>query len=243
MKRECLSKERQFWQLYEIATKNNSKEKFIYHTYYGLELEWFKGKRILDVGAGSGLKTLCYAIFGQANCVTGIDEYRGEGSSAENKGRIRSYVETLDLKNVTIVVDDLMKHKFKPNEFDVIIATDTLHHIYSNHIRASKSKHVFLRYLKILQKIYSYLDVDGILCVKELQKYSFSQLVPIWKNPIYWKDKQMASDWMIIMAKAGFRDIKLTYYVPYKVRKMKLALNNWLANYLLKATYTITARK
>jgi len=231
-----------FKYLYEKQTKNNF-EIFNYNVTYGIEHFSLKNKKILDIGCGAGWKTMYYAIFGGAKEVIGIDNYIGEGSEIENKERIFPNIKKLNIPNIKIIVDDFLTHEFPKEEFDVIFASSVLHHLYYSTKRASKSKNVFNEYLKIFEKIYSYLKLGGLFYLHECQKYSFSQIIPLWKNPIEWKTKQMASDWIKIMERTGFKNICLNYYVPYKLRRLKKLLNNWFANYLLKAVYVITAQK
>jgi len=57
------------------------------------------------------------------------------------------------------------------------------------------------------------------------------------------KQKKDALEWIKLLQEAGFKNIKIEYYVPYSLRKIKKLLNNKIANYSLGSKYFIYAYK
>lgn len=234
--------EKKFIQYLEKNT-GNSFNVFRYNTSYGLEMGRFEQKNVLDIGCGDGLKTLFYAIFGKARYVTGIDSYLGHGSAINNQVKFKNHIDNLGVKNVSIIVDDFLIHNFSEESYDVICASDTLHHLYASEKRALHSEEVFRSYQSILSKIYRLLRPNGFFCLRECQKYSFQRWIPLWRNEIEWSSKQMSTDWIALLKATGFQQISLHYYVPYKLRRSRRLLDNGTANFFLKSVYTIISTK
>ena len=82
-----------------------------------------KDQKVLDVGCGTGLLSLKFLE--KADCfITGID------SSSEMLTIFAEKIKKLSLPNrICIKLEDASSLQFKPNSFDIVASTVTLHHL------------------------------------------------------------------------------------------------------------------
>lgn len=87
----------------------------------GFPLNWFKGKRCLDVGCGGGRYSLAMAILG-ANEVTGID------ISATGVLDAQKRAAGMRIENVHFKIGSAEQLPFESNSFDAVIFSGVLQH-------------------------------------------------------------------------------------------------------------------
>ncbi len=93
--------------------------------YYLPEFDLLKeisGKRVLDIGAGGGGKTVFYALNG-AERVVGIDIEEGFVKESE------AFAKKMHANNVEFIVADAGKMPFKNEAFDVCVMNDVFEHL------------------------------------------------------------------------------------------------------------------
>ncbi len=93
--------------------------------YYSPEFDLLKeisGKRVLDIGAGGGGKTVFYALNG-AKEVVGIDIEEGFIREAEE------FASKMNAKNVKFAVADAGNMPFEENSFDICVMNDVFEHL------------------------------------------------------------------------------------------------------------------
>lgn len=95
--------------------------------------DWFKGKRILDAGCGTGNKSFYFNKLGAI--VIGIDLSETHINLCKEKSK--------ELKNIKFIEGDILNHKFK-DKFDMIFCDGVLHHI-SNPIKAVNNLSKYLK--------------------------------------------------------------------------------------------------
>jgi len=91
----------------------------------GLPPQFFKDKKIIDIGGGSGEKSICYALWG-AN-VTIIEPNEISCNLARNLFSKLDLQDKLQVENIGLY--DLEMNKLK--DFDIIICEAVLHHTYN----------------------------------------------------------------------------------------------------------------
>jgi ubiquinone/menaquinone biosynthesis C-methylase UbiE len=87
----------------------------------GFPLNWFKGKRCLDVGCGGGRYSLSMAVLG-AKEVTGIDISEGGVRDAQKRAA------GMHIENVQFKVGSAEQLPFEANSFDAVIFSGVLQH-------------------------------------------------------------------------------------------------------------------
>jgi ubiquinone/menaquinone biosynthesis C-methylase UbiE len=87
----------------------------------GIRPEHYVGKRVLEVGCGTGDYALWYATHG-AGQVVGVDLSDGSLAAAGEKKATHA------VKNITFLKQDVLKMEFPDNEFDYTYSVGVLHH-------------------------------------------------------------------------------------------------------------------
>ena len=101
----------------------------------GFNLKFFKGKKILDMGCGSGRFTLAFAKLGTKLSV-GVD--LGDGGLKIGK----SIAKKNKIKNIKFYKSNVLKLPFKNNSFDFIFCKGVLHHTGNTYRGLSELKRV-----------------------------------------------------------------------------------------------------
>jgi SAM-dependent methyltransferase len=91
----------------------------------GLTPQFFKDKKIIDIGGGSGEKSICYALWGAD--VTIIEPNEISCKLAQNLFSKLDLQDKLQVENIGLY--DLEMNKLK--DFDIIICEAVLHHTYN----------------------------------------------------------------------------------------------------------------
>lgn len=105
-----------------------------------------KGMDILDYGCGTGL--ISFGLSEDAKSVVGMDSSEGMLDVFDKKAK------DLGFENVSSKIHDANRDDFKPEQFDLIAVSMTLHHI--------KESDVFI------QKCNKALKKGGFLCINDL---------------------------------------------------------------------------
>lgn len=87
----------------------------------GIRPQDFRGKKVLELGCGTGEYALWYATHGAAE-VTGVDLSKGSLAVAAEKKR------AANVTNATFVEKDILKIDFPDNTFDYAYSVGVLHH-------------------------------------------------------------------------------------------------------------------
>lgn len=103
--------------------------------------------RLISPGCGSGSKETKFAIFKQFSRVEGFD------LSPNRIQLAKQNAQQLELKNLHYFVDDVYKHDFGFNQYDVVLFDSCLHH--------------FKNLDQLLEKIYNSITPDGCLIINE----------------------------------------------------------------------------
>jgi len=90
----------------------------------GLTPQFFKDKKVLDIGGGTGEKSLCYALWGAD--VTIVEPNEISCKVAQNLFEKLNLQEKLQVENIGLYDLDMSKLK----DFDIIICEAVLHHTY-----------------------------------------------------------------------------------------------------------------
>lgn len=134
-----------------------------------VNLEYLKGKKVLDMGCGSGRYTIALSKLG-AKHVIGFD--LGEKAIS----RARDLVQKLELDNISFQVGNFHQLPFENESFDFVYANGTLHHSTS----IKKGLEEIKRILKPQGKAWLFLyGKGGIFWNTRLALREIMQLIPI----------------------------------------------------------------
>jgi len=109
------------WEGYsEEVILNESKKFILYRLGSNVIDTYVKGKRVLDLGCGSGRNTLALSLLG-AGSVTGMDYHRQSYQRSEEIGKKQKL-------NVVFKEGNALSLPFEKNEFDFVYSNGVLHH-------------------------------------------------------------------------------------------------------------------
>lgn len=203
-----------------------------------------RGKVVLDIGCGSGYQALYWAVSKGPALVVGMDPARGIGSPSEVLDVFKRNLIMSGASNVSILRGDVAGVCFKENSVDVIVANNSAHHFIETARSIRKDPGVFGSYLEIFVRLLRILRPGGTIALSETMKYNLSQITgAFYENRINWPMHQMPKDWVHLLNKAGFEDVRCSYYTSYKLRRFRALSDNFLASYLTKSRYHVWGLK
>lgn len=202
-------------QLYGTV-KPDTVDNFLYHfneQFRGLEV---RGKRMLEIGCGSGALSLYLASVLDVGHLDAIDEAEGEGNPVSILETLETTVHTLGLKNITVMKKDIMQ--FHPSEpYDIVVSNNAMHHVCEHgllkwDIRARK------KYVEIFKHLKGLLKPEGVLLLREYSRYTIWQFLPGRYDEVEWSLHPSKGEWLRVLRQAGYRNISHRYACPYALR-------------------------
>jgi len=136
----------------------------------------------------------------------------------------------LGLNNLVLKRTNILKTDFEENSFDVILCCQVLHHIFEK-----ESENLAV----LFEKCYYFLRPKGYIVIEEVFRHSVWEFIRIYYKSINWKTKRNPRFWIKSIMEVGFKFVGIKYYVPYRLRYLKLLLNNGLAWFFLSSKYFI----
>lgn len=162
----------------------NSKQSYLFRrAYYQQRLEYIvkniekQNARILDIGCGYGTTSILLTMLGHK--VTGITlEYYFE----QIENRLKFWNEHFDASNIEIKYENIFKSDYKDEEFDYIIAQDTLHHIEP----IDEAMQIFQKILNSSGKILvSEENGNNLICnLKHFKERGFKRVIEIYDEKL-----------------------------------------------------------
>lgn len=177
---------------------------------------------VLDIGCGPGTVLTYLASLYPIKAI-GLDEFAGHGGSEKALEIFRENIRNLDLSSrVRIIKEDALSTSMEPNEFDLIMCMNSLHHIMDKpngqQLVVTFFRNIF-RWLRPTGYIWI-MEVGSVNYVSFLKYVIPKSLVHI--NPIHdvvYSNKREANFWVERLKVAGFNILNLTYHRP-----------NWMVN-------------
>jgi SAM-dependent methyltransferase len=212
-------------------------------SYYMREIS-LEGKKILDIGCGSGLLLSTSCIVSDPAMAVGVDKYKGEGSPLSDYDFIRKTMSVLSLPNLKLVIGDASELPFRDKTFDLIYTSHCLHHIYESRTRfvdaEDKEQQEIIR---LFREIKGSLSENGVFVIIEVPRYSFLRLARIFGmfKDTNFRTKQEPVDWVYALKRAGFKSFKIKYHTPYPFRFFGKVLSARFGRYLVSGQYYILA--
>lgn len=211
----------------------------------------FTGKRVLDIGAGTGLYACCVASL-NAECVVALEpEFDGSRNSASTT--LHQRIEQLALHNVEFLPVALQDYNASPASFDLIYMIAVINHLDEAHVQTlhtdEESQAV---YRQLLQPVYDLLKPGGTLVISDVSRFHpyvpLIQLGLLKRHPfqpdIEWEKHQHPSIWKPLLESVGFTDVRYHWATNWRYPRIpRLLVDNPIAAQLYSSQFIMQADK
>ena len=218
-------------------TTGDRYERFLYHTrerqFKGIDLH---KKKILDIGCGKGLIDLYFSLQYPDAEIFCLDPDEGRGAEKGNLYFLRQQIERFNIKNITIVNKDFYKNGLDDNEFDVIIAYHSFHHIVEEELKPSRDEGNLGRWVNQVNEVYRLLKPGGTFILREISSFNFWNHTKLkwYLGQVEWQIHPTLKDFKHVINHSKFKTYKSEYEISYKLKKLSLILqNNVIYGYFL----------
>lgn len=206
-------------------------------------------KNVLDVGGGRGLLTFYAAIKGAKKAV--CLEPEQEGST---NGMIKGYYdlrmqfpETLPVELRSLKLQDYLQQSAS-EMYDVIIMHNSINHLDEEAcIHLLKSDACYKRYLTIFKNVFRVIKRGGVLIITDCSCNNFFNDIGvrnIFVPTIEWHKHQQPGTWISLLEEAGFRNAKVKWLSPNRLRKPgRLVMGNYFMSYLTRSYFKVKMEK
>lgn len=232
------------FQAFNVTNKNRNKLQFRFsHFFGGID---FKGKKVLDIGGGSGLFSFFSSISGAKEVICLEPEFAGSTPGMkDNFERIKS---DLDLANVELKNQTFQDFECSKNYFDIIIMHNSINHLEEKACITlqynDKSKEI---YEELFRKMYSICKAGAVLVAADCTNKNFYNLLGI-KNPfmptIEWNKHQSPKTWCKMLIGAGFGSPIIKWTTPNRLGYFgKILMGNFLVSYFTLSHFCLRVCK
>lgn len=207
----------------------------------------FEGKKVLDIGGGSGLLSFWAACNGASSVV--CLEPMLEGSSSRPAETFEQIQEMANLRQVTLLPKRFQDYHADFEEFDIIVLDNSINHL--DEIACTQlheeDKLAVASYNEIFRKIAAIMQPSGILVITDCGRrnlFGDLRLPNPFAHTINWKLHQQPKLWQRMITKAGFSDSVIRWIPPNRSRRLgRILLSNRYASYLLNSHFCIRMKK
>ncbi len=211
----------------------------------GVPLE---GRRLLDVGCGGGLLLTYARLAGARRCV-GL-EPEADGATAGSLGRLGRMLADLGVDGVEVRGERLQDYGPAPGAFEVVVMCNVINHLDQEACdRLPRDPAARRRYVGLLGEVARVLVPGGTLVLTDCGRINlFAPLTRLglrhpFEPSITWERHQEPRVWVALLEEAGFRDPRVSWRVPNRLRALAGLLSNGLASRCLSSDFRIVARR
>ena len=208
----------------------------------GVEL---RGKRILDIGGGSGLFSL-YAAYKGAKYTLCLEPF-GKGSSIKGSQPFYKMRDALKLENVEL--EEVSVQEFKSeHQFEMIMLHNSINHLDEKAcISLRSSKYSQNIYRQIFEKMYALAVPRTKLLISDCSRNNFFDLIKV-TNPfvpmIEWEKHQSPDIWIELLKSVGFVNPKVNWTSFNMLRSLgKVLTSNKLVAYFTTSHFRLLMNK
>jgi SAM-dependent methyltransferase len=204
------------------------------------------GKRVMDIGGGSGLYSYYAACMGAKEVV--CLEPGAAGSSREGMGFFDTLRAALPDAPVRLDTRTIQEYPVNEGQFDVVFMHASINHLDEPACvtlledPASRQK-----YKMVLSQVGELASSGAVLIVCDCSRYNLFAALGI-KNPlmptIEWEKHHAPEVWAELLKEASFRDPSIKWEPPYRFGRLgQLLLANRAAAYCLKSLFCLRMTK
>lgn len=205
----------------------------------------FAGKRVLDIGGGSGSHSFYAGVMGASDVVCLEPELDGASEGMNRKFNQRR--SELGLKNVQLIQQTFQEFD-GAMDFDICVM-----HNACNHLNETACQRLHLdetarnEYIGYFKKLNEMMTDGGRIIVSDCTRHNFWASLPL-KNPfaptIEWHLHQGPNLWRNLLSQAGFEFESLSWSSFTRLGVAgSLFLGNRVASYFLNGHFNLYSRK
>lgn len=204
------------------------------------------GKRVLDVGGGTGLLTLWAAANGASAVCLEPESAGSTRAVRETFNRLKASIDpNLD---ATMLSQTLQEFLATPGPlFDVVVMANSV-----NHLDEASAQSVLTdpkaaqAYVDLFGQLKQRMARSGVVVLTDCGRRNFFGDLGL-RSPIMpsidWTIHQSPQTWFSLLSKAGFTDRKISWTTPNSFGRLgQLVLGNPLASYFLFSHFRLFAR-
>lgn len=208
-----------------------------------------QGKRVLEIGCGSGTFSIYLALAGAAR-VVGVDP-EGPGSSQGTTWKMNERIERLNLENCEFMPFPFAGGLFPKESFDLVISYNSINHLYEVTSDLRNDGAARDVYRNIFEDIHGTCAPNGLFVLSDCSRSNFFGELGRFGIPhpfrgvrsIEWEKHQYPSTWRNLLQDTGFKVVSQSWYVPAPLRRIRWVIDNPIANYFSASHFTIRAKK
>jgi len=217
---------------YATVKRYLSRTGFIFE---GLALQ---GKRILEVGCGSGAFCIWAAMQG-AGHVLGI-EPEADGYIQGTLDNFRASLQKLGLNNVEGKNCFFQDLQVPDKKFDIILMNNVINHLDENAVEIlHKDKHAAGKYVAIAKELKKYLNPGSLIIVADCARSNFWNAIGL-KSPvsptIEWHKHQNPRQWIEVFFQAGYGLYDFRWSPLYPIGKLA---SNFFVQYMTMSHFVL----
>lgn len=207
----------------------------------------FKGKRVLEIGAGKGAFSCFFALSGASEVVA--LEPESDGSNPEMLRKFHSLIDESGVKNIVKLLPlTFQDYDNNGQLFDIIISHNSINHLDEPAcVKLLESEEACGTYEGLFAKMNRMQASGGVMLIADCARNNLWGGLGI-KTPITyaidWKKHQQPGTWLKLMQGAGYREKRLRWNSINSLRSFgKIFLNNRISAFLLNSHFTLIAEK
>lgn len=224
----------------------STKKNLTRHLEFFFQNTELKGKRVLDIGGGSGLLSY-WAIVNGGSSVCLEPEF--DGSSKGIKDSFFHLGKNIGMNPSRAEFEAIKFQDYKPNElFDIIVLANSINHLNEDAVQSvTKDKAARKEYIQYFEKMYNLLNDNGILIITDCSRHNFFNLFGM-KNPlmptIEWKKHQSPYYWGKLLNIVGFKKKSIHWSAPNSLGFFgKLVFGNPISSFFTLSHFRLEMKK
>jgi SAM-dependent methyltransferase len=206
----------------------------------------FVGKRVIDIGGGSGFYSFYAATKGASRVVCVEPEEKGSTTNVTEEFRKLSSL--LEYKTVFLETVPFQEYHPADGKYDLIFLLNTINHLDETAcVDLLKDEQAREKYEELFAKIYQLADYGTTLIVSDCSCRNFFSDIGI-KNPfvptIEWYKHQTPESWIDLLQSIGFCQPEIRWSSFNRLGRVgKLIMSNRLVAYFSHSHFVFTMKK